>query len=221
MTMSETIDTVIYGFLQIAIWLWHAVAGFQTSKAISGDAHVEDWIKSRYTMIVTYSALQSLVGVVMIMRPFASSTITIIIASALLVVVTTVMQYFVWVMPAGFRQWLNRNQGAREKEQIHEKASLILNILGTAMSDGTGLSKMLAIYSLRQIIGTKINTKNTEQIELHAASMPYIQWLAILKDPDLYILLKNSGPNIDARQILKKAENALIEKQSLFTMQAK
>jgi hypothetical protein len=155
----------------------------------------------------------------MMVRPFLSSTV--IIFSVLLVITTTVMQYLVWVMPEGFRKWLNRNQQTHMEEKIHERALAILGILGSAMSRGTGLSQMLAVYSIRKIIGQEIKTEDSSKIEARAIALGYDEWLTLLNDPELYIILKNAGPNIAPRTVLDQARHALIEKQSLFTMQVK
>ncbi len=103
----ELMDSFIYGSLQLAIWIWQAIAAFQAFRAITGDRYVDDWIKSRYKLMVVYSCLQSLVGVAMMTRSLISDVVTILIA--LLVIVTTIMQYFVWAMPGWYSKWLNRN----------------------------------------------------------------------------------------------------------------
>lgn len=107
MGTMELIDSFLYGSMQLAIWLWQAVAAFQAYRTIAQDKYVDDWIKSRYQLMVTYSCLQSLVGLAMMSRFLVSDAVTEVVA--LLVIVTTVMQYLVWAMPGWYNKWLNRN----------------------------------------------------------------------------------------------------------------
>lgn len=219
MGVFETIDSVIYGTLQIAIWLWHAIAGFQANRRIAGEAHVEDWIKGRYQMVIAYSILQSLIGVVMILRPFTSSII--IIFSALLVVGTTSLQFLVWVMPEWFRKWLNRNQQARNEEMIQAQALSILHIIGAVIADVAGVSKLIALVSLRKCIGSQLQTEDQRMIERRALEMGYDEWQALLGNPELYSVIASSSTKLNLPAIQEKARRALIEKQSLFTMQSR
>lgn len=219
MERYESIDSVIYGILQMAIWIWHAMAGVKGARSVAHDELVEDWVKSRYRWIITYSLLQSLIGLVLMLRPFVPPAVVIL--SALLVLATTSMQYLVWVMPAWFYKWLNRNQAARMRERIHEQAVAALDIIGSAMADGTGLQKMLALFTLRKGIGVMIHSEDAERIEAYAASMDYQQWLSLLRMPDFQTMVRNSSGGADANTVIKQAESALMNKQSLFTMQAR
>ena len=58
-------------------------------------------------------------------------------------------------------------------------------------------------------------------MEAHAVSMQYEDWLNLLKNPELYLLIRNANAKEDPRAAIAKAEYALVRKQSLFTMQAK
>jgi hypothetical protein len=51
--------------------------------------------------------------------------------------------------------------------------------------------------------------------------MGYEDWLSLLKNPELYLLVRNASATVDPRAAIAKAERALVRKQSLFTMQAK
>jgi len=219
MGTSETINAVIYGFLQIAIWLWHAIAGFQASKIIAIDSHVENWVKNRYRLIVAYSCLQALVGVIMMVRPFVSSTIAIL--SLLLVIATTTMQYLVWVMPERFRLWLNREQQARPAQEEQLPLS-VLDVFGAAMTAGTGLKSMACLYAIRTTASKRIGSENSAVIQKYLNEMTYAEWEAILQHSELRRILINSGADdASATKAIENARQALVEKQSLLTLGAR
>lgn len=217
MSGSETIDSIIYGSLQISIWLWHAIAGFQASRAISGDSHVENWVKGRYQLIVTYSCLQALVGVAMIGRPFLPS-ITLIL-TLLLVISTTSMQFLVWVMPEWFRLWLNREQ--RIKSDDEQQPLSVMDVFGAAMTDNTGLKSMACFYAIRATVAKRIGSEDSTTIRAHINSMSYREWDAILKHSELRRILINGGADQpSADRAIKNAQEALVEKQSFLTVGA-
>jgi hypothetical protein len=97
----------------------------------------------------------------------------------------------------------------------------ILDILASAMVEGTDTSKMLILFAIRKTISQEIHTEDEKMVEAHAASMGYEDWLNLLKDPEFYLLVKNASVKADPRAAIAKSELALIRKQSLFTMQAK
>ena len=92
---------------QIGNWIWNAVAARQGLKDVSQDKYVEDWVKSRYRLMVIYSlvflipcSLAPFVSVV----PQGVVLLVFLIAFSVLVV-----QYLVWGMPEFFRNYLNRH----------------------------------------------------------------------------------------------------------------
>ena len=123
-------------------------------------------------------------------------------------------------MPAGFRNWLNRNYQTHLDEQIHQQAAVILDILGASMSDDTGLNKMRSMMLIRRIIGAQIKTQDTRLIETHAVNLGYKEWLALLATPELHREITNSAV-VDTNVIINKARKTLEKNQSLFTMQTK
>jgi hypothetical protein len=206
------------------IWGWLAFVAYQTYQRLAADRYVEDWIKARYRLMITYGLLQ-LVAVLLLLTeflmlgPVALSIVTI--SDITISVVAIILQYLVWVMPEPFRKWLNRNQQIHAEEQVHDQALAIFEILGTSMAEGTGLSKILALFVIRKAIGEKIQTDEPRQIEACAITMGYEAWSALLNDPYLNLILKNTGKNVNPEEVIERAKHTLIEKQSLFTMQAK
>jgi hypothetical protein len=206
------------------IWGWLAFGANQAYRRLAGEPYVEDWIKARYRLMVTYSFMLILTALLpltefVLAAPVQVAALTIL--DILLGAAAITLQYLVWVMPESFRKWLNRKQGAPAKDQVHERALAIFNILGDAMTEGTGVSKVLALFAIRKAIGKEIQTEEPEKIEAYTISMGYEAWSALLNDPDLNVILKNSGSNVNSSEVIERAKRALIEKQSLFTMQAK
>lgn len=212
----------------ILVWGWHGWSAFQSLSGLVNEGTVEDWVKSRYRMIVLYSIALGISAVSSFVRvSFAGGGNTTLLGDVTSLVTVTahivaaVLQFLVWVMPKGFRKWLNRNYEARVEGQAHDRADFILDILGTAMSDGTGMSKMMAMYSLRKTIGDEIHATGSTAIALHAVNMGYKEWLAILNHPELYIFVKTYVTATTPLCVIDKARQALAEKQSLFTLQSR
>lgn len=204
-------------------WAWHFIVSWQAYRTIADDVTVEDWVKARYLLMLTYVVLI----VFSSLQVFLSSTNFIAVPSfvtalgILFVILSIIFQFLVWVMPESFRKWLNRNQQARTEERLHEQALAVFNIIGTAMSEGsTGLSTIAALFSIRKAISQELKTEDSAQVEKHALTLGYKGWLDLLNNPELYILVKGSGAK-DPHSVLDNAKRALIEKQSLFTMQVK
>lgn len=217
MTLSETIDSIIYGSLQITIWFWHAIAGFQAGKVISSDSKVENWVKSRYRLIVVYSCLQSLVGVAMMTRPFLPTLALIL--TFLLVISTTIMQFLVWVMPEWFRLWLNREQRVRSEDE--QRPLSAVDVFGAAMTEDTNLNSIACFYAIRTTISKIIGASDSEAVRAYINMMSYSEWEAVFRHAELRRILTNSGADqATATQAIENARQALVEKQSLFTFGA-
>lgn len=220
MGLYETIDAVIYGVLQIAIWLWHAIAAFHASQQIVNDQNVEKWVKSRYKLIVAYSILQSLIGIALIIRSLTTSPI-ILVFSALLVLATTTMQFLVWVMPEPFRLWLNREQQARPAQNEQTTPLSILDVLGAAMMNGTNLKNIACLYAIRTTVEKRSGIEDSAALREYIKTMPYNEWEAVFQHSELRRILTNSGADhATAEHAIANAQKALIEKQSLLTFSA-
>jgi hypothetical protein len=203
-------------------WGWHLREAIRSYGNISRDPSTEDWVKSRYVMMINYSIVDfsgAVLGTLLTASVWVSDIGSIIVVG--INFTSVVFQILTWVMPEPFRKWLNRNQETRTEERIHEQAMSILDILAAAMIEGTDQPKMLFLFALRKTIGQELKTEDAKTIETHAVHMDYNEWVSLLKNPELYILVKNSSAKIDPREALAKAESALSRKQSLFTMQAK
>src|SRR6185295_3467126 len=112
------------------------------------------------------------------------------------------------------------NYQKRRDEKVYEQALAIMEILGNSMSRGTALPKTLALVGIRKVISKEINTEDSKKIEAHVVGLGYDEWSRFLNKPDLHIFIKEVA-NANPQQVLENARNALIENQSLFTVQAK
>jgi hypothetical protein len=200
------------------VWGWLASVALRAYRQLAADPHVEDWIKARYRLVITYSFM--LMASVALPLALGLYPAAIPPANMLISAIAIFLQYLVWVMPEGFRKWLNRKQGVHTEEEVHQQALAIFEILGTAMAEGTGLSKIIALFAIRKAISKEIKTEEPTKIEAYALAMGYEAWSALLNDADLNLILKNSSINVNPDEVIERAKRALIEKQSLFTMQA-
>lgn len=226
-TAQVSAFTSAYTVSSIIMWIWHAALAYQTLHSLESD-EVEDWVTSRYRLMIAYSAVIALGTFSLFIRifiagddPTSTFAKTVELIALLAQIITSGLQFLTWVMPERFRAWLNRNYHARMKGRIYEKAIAILDIIGTAMTQETGLSKMIAMFAIRKMIGEKFGAETSAAIETHAIGMNYHAWLDLLQNPALHILIKNSAINVNADLAIENAKRALVENQSLFTMQAK
>jgi hypothetical protein len=124
-------------------------------------------------------------------------------------------------MPERYRKWLSRNQQVHTEERLRERALVILNTLGSAMADDTGISPMTAVILLRKMIGQEINTEDTLKISERATAMRYPDWQRLLGNHDFHLLMASLTSVSESQKAINNALNTLSERQSLFTMRAK
>ena len=213
-------------FVATLIWAWHGGLASQALARVKAENSVQDWVKTRYRLIVLYSIVLMIGSVASASRFLFINNETqpvldaIISAIGLITQIASVtLMFLVWVMPEQFRLWLNRNQQKRVDERVYTHASAILDILGTGMSSGTNLPKTLALVSIRRMISRQINTEDSKKIESHVVKLGYDDWYSFLEQPELSVFLKEVA-NVNPNNVLKNAKNTLIENQSLFTIQA-
>ncbi len=213
---------------QILLWGWHAWIAYQAWNKTRNDEHIEDWVKSRYQLIIAYSIALSIGAIASFIRiTFAGgSALTALgtlmgFVTLIFQIISVSLQFLVWVMPEGFRTWLNRNQKAHSEERIHKQAANILNIVGTAITQESGLDRMMCLFAIRKSIGKSIGADDTNHIEEHAVKMGYPEWISLVESKDFGDAISLAGNNINMKDIVTKAKKVLTEKQSLFTMQAR
>ena len=126
----------VYTFL---IAVFHMRVAQQTLASLAEEQAVEDWVKARYRLMGLYSAAGAIGAIGSFIRiAFAGGSAvtplgTMMGALTLVAqIVAVILQFLVWVMPEGFRTWLNRNQQAHTKALVHQQALAMLDILGSA-----------------------------------------------------------------------------------------
>jgi hypothetical protein len=99
----------------LLLWAWHGWCSYHAYRAVSKVKVVEDWIKARYQLIVAYSIILVISAVINFTRTYFLGTTTGLLASTMGIlslianIAVVSLQFLTWVMPAGFRNWLNRN----------------------------------------------------------------------------------------------------------------
>lgn len=87
-------------------WFWHALVAWQIWRRLRFDRSIEDWIKARYLMVVTYAIAMAALFLLPIW-PGARSAVGV--AWTAVFIVALLLQYLAWGMPAVVRRYLNRD----------------------------------------------------------------------------------------------------------------
>lgn len=110
---NADLATTLSAIQTAVVWLWHAMVAYRAYASLAKQRFVEDWVKARYRMMVTYAALAVVVQTAVLRLYLPEPWASIISISAFLCAVTSVVfQFLVWVMPERFRRWLDRNYQA-------------------------------------------------------------------------------------------------------------
>ncbi len=121
-------------------WLWLIWVAYQAYQKIATNPAVEDWVKARYKLIIAYSLaalpapLYSIISLfALVIPPFAAwfytgptaPTIQVGAQVGILVFVTIgiALEYLAWVMPEGYRRYLNRNYQQPVQEKVEPGSS--------------------------------------------------------------------------------------------------
>ena len=97
--------------------LWLNSASYTSYIKIKSDEGVEPWIKTRYLLVCFYTFAQIGIAITWPFFPYDKSINIWYILGALSLVLFIFAQFLAWVMPAGFKKWLNRNYKPGEKEE--------------------------------------------------------------------------------------------------------
>jgi hypothetical protein len=87
-------------------WLWHALVAWQVLRKLRSDRSVEDWVKARYVLVVTYAVVM---GALFLLPGWRSSFTPLRWTWPVIMMVALLLQYLAWGMPAALRRYLNRN----------------------------------------------------------------------------------------------------------------
>jgi len=103
-----------------AVWLNYA--SYTSYSKIKSDEGVEPWIKARYLLVFFYTIAQMGIAITWPFFPYDKSINIAYILGALSLVIFIITQFLAWVMPAGFKKWLNRNYTPSDaKEELSEE----------------------------------------------------------------------------------------------------
>lgn len=205
----------------VLAWGWHLVEAFRAYDNIEEDKSTEDWVKSRYSLMITYSVfdlISAILGVLTTTNLITGTALALI--TVVLNFVSGITQIFTWLMPEWFRRWLNRNQRYNAQMESNTQTRLILEVLGSAMVTGNTLNRMLCLFAIRTTIGNILGTEDNALIEKRVRVMSYQDWLEVLNSPELNKLLLQNGSQDDVNKALEKARLVLTDKQSLLTLSA-
>lgn len=220
---NSKLATVVAG-VSLINWIWHLIVAGAAYRAIAQDQGVEKWIKIRYRLMMVYIVL---ITISSIQSVIVNTSLAFIIPPAavplsiLFVIGSIVLQFLVWAMPEPFRLWINRDQKARRVVAVNEEQLpfSVLDVFGTAMTDGTGLKTIVCFYAIRSAIAQKIGSEDSEKIQQQINTMSYHEWDDVLQQAELHRILINGGANqVVASKAIENARQALIEKQSLLTL---
>lgn len=205
----------------VIIWGWHIRESLSSYLNIANDKSAEDWVKSRYLLMITYSIVDfigAVLGTLLTTGLWDSNVGSIIVVGINFTSAT--LQILTWVMPEWFRRFLNRNQQARVQANLESRVKTIMDVIGISMTDGTNATKLISFYAIRTTVGKKLQVEDSFIINNHIDKMGYQDWQRLFDDQELRRLLTNSGASVDADKAIRNAREVLVKQQSLFTLTA-
>lgn len=217
-----------YLISQFLIWSWHAQTAYQAWSGIANEPTVEDWVKTRYLLIPAYSItflIGSVASAVRIIFTGGAGADTLGIAATAVTLISqflsVLLQYHAWVMPASFRDWLNRDYQAHLDEYTKKQSHAILQLIGASIARDADINQFMSLRVIRHVIEKMINVEDHEAVERYIPKMGYKDWAGILQSPELprQIALVSDRKNIAS--VVENAQKLLVEKQSLFTIELK
>jgi len=211
----------IVAVVGIINWLWHLVVAISAYRSIATDSSVEKWVKARYQLMVVYIVMILFTTTQVVvsttdLSPYVPSWVLSV--NILMIIGSIILQFLVWTMPEGFRRWLNREQTVRPVQE-EQQALSVLDVFGSAMTNGTGLKSIACLYAIRAAVAKRIGTENSAAIQTYMNTMSYQEWELILQHAELRRILINGGADAGTvSQAISNARQALVDKQSLLTL---
>lgn len=90
-------------------WIWHTQIAYQACRAIASDDVVEDWVKVRYQLMIVYCVVGFVVAAPVSIGLLWPEIVSIRVLVVVGILTGLICQFLVWVLPEGFRRWINRN----------------------------------------------------------------------------------------------------------------
>lgn len=214
--------------LNALVWGWHVVAAAEARRAIAADPLVERWVKARYQLMIWSAGAHVMAALGNVARvgltggelnhPLGNALALVSLVGNL---ASIGLQFVIWVIPEQFRGWVSRTAARHSAAQATQQAEAIFSGLRAAMAANTGLTEFFAGYALRTVVSRMLNTADPMQVDQQVARLGYHEWLAVLAHPDLGPLLLNAAVGVDVPKALQQAQQALHERQALFTLQSR
>jgi len=103
-------------------WIWLIVVANQAYKRIAANPMVEDWVRARYKLVIAYSVVTLFPPLYTILWPLAivipsigdvlfspTGGVIALVVNVGFSTIGVVLAFLAWVMPEGYRNYLNRN----------------------------------------------------------------------------------------------------------------
>ncbi|MCP4762535.1 MAG: hypothetical protein GY870_12210 [archaeon] len=102
--------------------LWMVYSAADSYIKIKSKEDVEPWIKARYLLVMLYMSSSFGIALVWPFFPYDMTITLPYLIGAIFLVILNFGQFFAWVMPEGFKKWLNRNYKPDDtKEDLSEE----------------------------------------------------------------------------------------------------
>lgn len=209
----------------VAIWGWHFIIARNSYLAIATDSSVSAWIKTRYRLMISYSiALAVGNASVSILWIFGSGNLnsalggTLGLVSLAAAIIGVALQFLVWGLPEAA---LVGKSKRRQEEAAQQETSTIMQALSAAIAANSDIQPMIASYTLRTAIGSFFKLDDSNHIEPHALQMGFDDWTRLLDSAEFQGAFAPLMSRKMASEAISGAKQALLNRQSLFTMRAK
>ncbi|MCZ2126506.1 MAG: hypothetical protein LC099_01885 [Anaerolineales bacterium] len=209
----------------IVIWSWHFIISRNAYNAVATDASVGDWIKTRYKRMIAYTILTVISNAaISILWVVSAGNVNSALGGLLglialaATIVAVILQFLVWGAP---ESTLALHQRRRKDEETQQTASTIMQAVSAAISANSEISPMVAAYTLRTAIANFNGVGDSGDIEAQALKMGFDDWRKLLGSPEFEKMIAPLATRRNAAEALQGARQALLDRQSLFTMRAK
>lgn len=116
---------ILYSVLTYISLGWMAYSLIKSYSKIRKNKMLEPWIKARYLLVITYVFGKLMIGILLPISP--QDQLALHWSLSVMAVVSFIIilaQFLAWVMPEGFKKWLNRNFTVQEEEIFSEEELL-------------------------------------------------------------------------------------------------
>ncbi|MFX1398990.1 MAG: hypothetical protein ACFFAS_18340 [Promethearchaeota archaeon] len=119
---------LMYSILLFIVYGWMVYSTIKSYLKFRKNIMIQPWIKARYLLVITYCLAKISLGVFMHFVPSDSSVdywAVGVAVSTVAALTSFIAQFLAWVMPKGFKKWLNRNFSVQKEEEILSEEELM------------------------------------------------------------------------------------------------